>query len=230
MDLVLVLITITISLIAYFYINNIFTKYKKKKASCELSGFEVARKILDKYDLNEVYITEVKGKYSDNYNDDRKVVRLSKNIFHGNSITSIKEIQRINFLEIFEKINGVEDHDKKPFYKYRSIYYKVTNFLALLGLLFIVFGIFFDLKRYNIILLGIVFEIITLLMYLLTLKVEFECARRTLDELLDLSIIRKEENDSIKSVLAACCYKNIAFLVNNITEFFITVYHFGKSD
>ena len=27
----------------------------------------------------------------------------------GNSITSLKTIQRINFLEIFEKINGVED-------------------------------------------------------------------------------------------------------------------------
>ena len=27
----------------------------------------------------------------------------------GNSITSIKKIQRINFLEIFEKINGVEE-------------------------------------------------------------------------------------------------------------------------
>lgn len=31
----------------------------------------------------------------------------------GNSITSIKKIQRINFLEIFEKINGVEDLLKK---------------------------------------------------------------------------------------------------------------------
>ena len=31
----------------------------------------------------------------------------------GNSITSIKKIQRINFLEIFEKINGVEDILKK---------------------------------------------------------------------------------------------------------------------
>lgn len=27
----------------------------------------------------------------------------------GNCITSIKKIQRINFLEIFEKINGVEE-------------------------------------------------------------------------------------------------------------------------
>ena len=30
-------------------------------------------------------------------------------VLMGNSITSIKKIQRINFLEIFEKINGVED-------------------------------------------------------------------------------------------------------------------------
>lgn len=30
-------------------------------------------------------------------------------VLMGNSITSIKEIQRINFLEIFEKINGVEE-------------------------------------------------------------------------------------------------------------------------
>ena len=33
----------------------------------------------------------------------------TQKVLMGNSITSIKEIQRINFLEIFEKINGVEE-------------------------------------------------------------------------------------------------------------------------
>ena len=32
-----------------------------------------------------------------------------KKVLIGNGITSIKEIQRLNFLEVFEKINGVED-------------------------------------------------------------------------------------------------------------------------
>ena len=36
-----------------------------------------------------------------------------KKVSIGNSITSIKKIQRINFLEIFEKINGVEEILKK---------------------------------------------------------------------------------------------------------------------
>lgn len=33
----------------------------------------------------------------------------TRKVWMGNSITSIKKIQRINFLEIFEKINGVEE-------------------------------------------------------------------------------------------------------------------------
>ncbi len=33
----------------------------------------------------------------------------NQKVLMGNSITSIKEVQRINFLEIFEKINGVEE-------------------------------------------------------------------------------------------------------------------------
>ena len=33
----------------------------------------------------------------------------TQKVLMGNSITSIKKIQRINFLEIFEKINGVEE-------------------------------------------------------------------------------------------------------------------------
>lgn len=37
----------------------------------------------------------------------------TQKVLMGNSITSIKEIQRINFLEIFEKINGVEEILKK---------------------------------------------------------------------------------------------------------------------
>ncbi len=47
----------------------------------------------------------------------------------GNSITSIKEIQRINFLEIFEKINGVEEILKKdPVQVYSKMDYKTKDY------------------------------------------------------------------------------------------------------
>ena len=50
-------------------------------------------------------------------------------VLMGNSITSIKEIQRINFLEIFEKINGVEEILKKdPAQIYNRMDYKTKEY------------------------------------------------------------------------------------------------------
>ena len=47
----------------------------------------------------------------------------------GNSITSIKKIQRINFLEIFEKINGVEELLKQdPSYVYEKMDIKTKEY------------------------------------------------------------------------------------------------------
>ena len=47
-----------------------------------------------------------------------------KKVSIGNSITSIKKIQRINFLEIFEKINGVEEILKQD---PAGVYHKMDN-------------------------------------------------------------------------------------------------------
>ncbi len=54
-------------------------------------------------------------------------IAISK-ILIGNSITSIKTIQRINFLEIFEKINGVEEILKQdPLGVYNNMDYKTKE-------------------------------------------------------------------------------------------------------
>ena len=53
----------------------------------------------------------------------------TQKVLMGNSITSIKEIQRINFLEIFEKINGVEELLKKdPANVYEKMDYKTKEY------------------------------------------------------------------------------------------------------
>ena len=48
-----------------------------------------------------------------------------RKISMANSITSIKKIQRINFLEIFEKINGVEEILNKSKYLYEIYWGKM---------------------------------------------------------------------------------------------------------
>lgn len=53
----------------------------------------------------------------------------NQKVLMGNSITSIKEIQRINFLEIFEKINGVEEILKQdPAQVYMKMEHKTKEY------------------------------------------------------------------------------------------------------
>ena len=52
-----------------------------------------------------------------------------KKVLVGNGITSIREIQRLNFLEMFEKINGVEDLLKQdPANVYENMDYKTKEY------------------------------------------------------------------------------------------------------
>ena len=105
MDLILILFIVIISSIAYIYLRYNFNTYRKVVSKSDLSGFEVARKILDIHDMNDVYITAVSGRYSDHYNSSRKVIKLSKgdsikNIFTCNGNVSIKITRVDEVLEI----------------------------------------------------------------------------------------------------------------------------------
>ena len=52
-----------------------------------------------------------------------------KKVLMSNSITSIKEINRLNFLEVFEKINGVEEVLKNdPSGVYSKMDYKTKEY------------------------------------------------------------------------------------------------------
>ena len=85
----LVIIGAIITLASQIYLNNRYNKYSKINCKSNISGVEVARKILDANCLSDVHVTEVKGILSDHYDPRRKVVRLSKNIFHETTIAAI---------------------------------------------------------------------------------------------------------------------------------------------
>ena len=84
----LYLLILVIPLIASMNIKSTYKKYKKVDNKKKLSGFEVARKVLDANGLKDMYIVEVKGDLTDHYDPKQKVVRLSTDIFHGETIAA----------------------------------------------------------------------------------------------------------------------------------------------
>ena len=87
-NIILFLLALILPVIASININMTYKKYKKVNNSKKLTGFDVARKILDENGLNNMYIVEVRGNLTDHYDPRQKVVRLSSEIFHGETIAA----------------------------------------------------------------------------------------------------------------------------------------------
>ena len=118
---ILIFIGLGISLIAQLIVTSSYSKYKKVPNSKEITGYEIARQILDKNNLNDIMILETKGNLSDHYDPSRKVIKLSSDIYHGTSIASVSVAAH--------ECGHVLQHEQKYFFiMLRSILVPIVNF------------------------------------------------------------------------------------------------------
>ena len=73
MDLILIIIILVVPFIADIFVKTTYRKYLKIENNKNLTGQEVARKILDKNGLDNVYVVQTGGFLSDHYDPKRKV-------------------------------------------------------------------------------------------------------------------------------------------------------------
>ncbi len=220
MDIVLLLISVIITLGAQAYISISYNKYRKIKSKKELSGFEVARAILDSHGLNNVYITETSGVLSDHYDSSRKVIRLSKEVFSNSSIASC-------CIAAHECGHAIQDKEGYNFMRLRSAIIPLVNFASYAGYFAILIGILFS--SIKIIWLGVAMEIIILLFQLVTLPVEFDASKRALGELKKHSILNKSELLGGKEMLRAAALTYVASVLSTILQILRLIVVFGNS-
>src|SRR5690625_7513357 len=78
-------------MIAQSKVKSTYKKYSEITTSSKKSGAEVAREILNDNGLYDVSIEEVQGTLTDHYDPRSKVVRLSTDNFHGDSMDASAE-------------------------------------------------------------------------------------------------------------------------------------------
>lgn len=209
MDLIIVLVSLFIALGAQLIITSTYSKYKKVKSKNGLTGFEVARIILDKNGLNDVHIVEIKGALTDHYDPRHKVVRLSTYIFHGDSLASLA-------VAAHECGHAIQDKDGYFFLKVRSAFVPVVNIASKLSYFSIMFGLIIGLT--DLIYLGIAALLIILLFELVTLPVEYNASARAKECLLVENIVDNVEVRGAKSVLNAAALTYVASVVTSVLQ------------
>lgn len=221
MDIIILLISASITFIAQIYVSSSYNKYKKIKVKKDLTGFEVARAILDSHGLSNIYITETNGILSDHYDSSRKVIRLSKEVFHGNSIASFS-------VAAHEVGHAIQDKEEYSFMRFRSAMFPLVNFASYAGYIAILIGILFS--SIKIIWLGIAMEIIILIFQLVTLPVEFDASKKALDELKKQSILNKGELTKSEDMLKAAALTYVASAINTILQILRLIFIFGNGN
>lgn len=205
---ILIFIGLGVSLLAQIIVSTSYSKYKKVPNSKEITGFDVARKILDKNNLNDIMILETKGKLSDHYDPSRKVIKLSKDIYNGTSIAAVS-------VAAHECGHAIQDKDEYKPMRIRSKIVPTVNICSKLGYIAIILGAIFS---YQLIEIGIILLATILVFELITLPVEFNASKRALGELNKLKLIQKEEKSKVKSMLTSAAFTYVASLITSFLQ------------
>ena len=217
----LTLLALVITVSAQGFVSGSYNKYSNIRNNKQISGREVARKILDKNGLNNVDVVEVSGVLSDHYDPKNKVVRLSSNIYSGSSIASVSVASH-------ECGHAIQDKDGYLFMRVRSRLVPVVNFSSYAGYIAITLGVF--ASSFNLIWIGIILEMMILLFQLVTLPVEIDASRRALREIEKERILSKDEFSQGKIMLTSAALTYVASVINVLLQVLRLIFLYGRRD
>ena len=209
LNLIFYLLIIIIPILAQINISASYGKYKKIGNSKNLSGFEVARKILDANGLENIYVVETNGNLTDHYDPSRKVIKLSKDIFKGESIAAAS-------VAAHECGHAIQDKDNYTFMRIRSFLVPVVNLTSSFAWIVILIGLFAE--YFQVFLLGIGLISVGLLFQLITLPVEFDASNRARKELEKLNLVDSEEASGVRKMLTSAAMTYVASVLTSILE------------
>ena len=215
----LVIIGFVIIMFAQIKINVTYGKYKKVKCKSNITGADAARMILKKHGL-DLYVVETSGELSDHYDPSRKVIKLSKDIYSLNAVSSVS-------VAAHECGHAIQDQEGYKFMRIRTTLVPIVNFISYMGYIAMIVSLIAGAMSYFAI--GIVIVFATLIFQLITLPVEFDASRRALFELQDLNIVSLDEIEGSKKVLKAAAFTYVAGLLASLLQLLRLVLLFTRN-
>ncbi|NDJ53068.1 MAG: zinc metallopeptidase [Chloroflexi bacterium] len=185
-----------------------FRKYSQVGLSRNLSGAEIARRILDSQGLQHVQIEPAQGFLSDHYDPRGKVLRLSPDVFQGRSVAAAG-------VAAHEAGHAFQDAENWFFLRVRSAMVPTVQFGSWLGPIIFLVGFFLNLTP--VAWLGIGLFGAMAVFAVVTLPVEFDASKRARQFLTSEGIVFQDEAQGVKRVLDAAALTYVAAAIQAIS-------------
>lgn len=207
---IFVLPALLISMWAQFNVTSTFKKYSAIPSERGLTGYDVARKILDSNGLRHIEVVETKGELTDHYDPRANVIRLSSSVYGAKTASAV----------------GVAAHEAGHALQYATNYFPirirsavipVANLGSRLALPLVLFGILFSFLPLAY--LGLIFFSAAVLFQLVTLPVEFNASRRAITIMGEYNMQSEDGLKASAKVLRAAALTYVAALFVSIANF-----------
>lgn len=208
-NILLYLIALIIPIIASIRVHSVTKKYKKHRNNRGLTGFDVAREMLDRNGLSNIYVVEQPGDLTDHYDSSRKTIRLSTDVFHGDSITALA-------VAAHECGHAIQDKEDYSWMRIRSAFFPILNVGTKIAYVVLLISIF--LSSWGMLYASIGMVGLSLIFEIITLPVEFDASKRAKAYLSDNGLIDTVEEEDVKKVLDAAAWTYVAAVISSLLE------------
>lgn len=213
---------IALPLYAQFKVKSTYKKYSKVRSTSGMTGAQVARLILDQNGLQNVKVVETPGVLSDHYNPVTKVVALSSDNYHNASVAGTA-------VAAHEVGHAIQDKEAYSFLRFRHALVPAANISSNASWIFIMIGLIFSSLN-SMLLIGIILLAVGVVFQVVTLPVEFNASSRAMNQIVELGIVRNEEEPKAKKVLNAAAMTYVAAAAVAVLELVRLILIFTNRD
>lgn len=201
-----------------------FTQYSQTPISSNMSGAEIAMKMLRDNNIHDVKVISVEGRLTDHYNPLDKTVNLSHDVYYGRNAAAAA-------VSAHECGHAVQHARAYSMLQLRSALVPVVSFASNWVHWVLLIGIFTVNTFPSLLLIGITLFAATTAFSFVTLPVEFDASKRALVWLESARITTPQEHAQSKDALwwAAMTYVVAALSALATLMYYIMIY-MGRRD
>lgn len=184
------------------------------KVPAKMTGAQAARRMLDNAGLSDVDIEQVHGKLSDHYDPRHKVLRLSEDVYSGQSMAAVG-------VACHEAGHAFQDAKGYAPLAIRNLAVPAANFGSSAGVALLFVGLLLSFKPLAMI--GLLLFACVVFFQVVNLPVEFNASSRAREELVSQGIIAGNEEQYVAKVLNAAALTYVAGTLQSI----MTLLYYG---
>ncbi len=190
----LILIIGGVGMYVQYQLKRKFKKYSHLHLQNNLSGKEIAEKMLTDNHINNVKVVSTKGLLTDHYNPKTKTVNLSEAVYGQRNAAAAA-------VAAHECGHAVQDAKGYPWLQFRSKLVPAVGISSKLASFLLIAGIFTVNTFPQLLLAGIIFFGATVVFTMVTLPVEYDASNRALAWLDNKNMLTDNEQDAAKDAL-----------------------------